>query len=208
MKKAGGVIVAAVVGGKLLQTRNKKNRHKNYELAKPYLPTMNEEKLLEFAKDTAPGKKTCVVIGGGVAGVASAYELCEKGHNVVLLERASGAGLECSAAPAGGMQRSNPTVDSSMWIAAVKSITGLAPFRYFRIDFWETLTDPQYLRWFAGFSHNGFIVSDVDHKFYQKQLLSFTNWAIDDIMSIISKKENVKKKHWSRGNWCFEVILR
>jgi hypothetical protein len=62
------------------------------------------------------------------------------------------------------------------------SITA-APFQYFKISFWETLSDPHFLRWFAGFTHNSAIVSTKTHHYYQKQLLNFTNWAIDDIIT-------------------------
>jgi hypothetical protein len=65
----------------------------------------------------------------------------------------------------------------------------VAPFQYFRMNFWETLTDPHFLRWFAGFTHNSAIVSDKEHEHYQKQLLSFTNWSIDDIIAIMKTED-------------------
>jgi glycine/D-amino acid oxidase-like deaminating enzyme len=53
-----------------------------------------------------------VIIGGGVAGIASAYELCEKGHNVILLEKYEDTGQQCSAAPAGKQISENVLVDN------------------------------------------------------------------------------------------------
>jgi hypothetical protein len=67
------------------------------------------------------------------------------------------------------------------------SITA-APFQYFKISFWETLSDPHFLRWFAGFTHNSAIVSTKTHHYYQKQLLNFTNWAIDDIITTMKSE--------------------
>ena len=68
------------------------------------------------------------------------------------------------------------------------SLAFAAPFQYFRINFWETLTDPHYLRWFMGFSYNSAMVAEKKQRFYQGQMLNFTNWAIDDIFSTIEKE--------------------
>lgn len=196
MKKVGVLtttVFGTVMSVKLYHNHARNVHHKVVELAKPYLPTLNDDLLGNIASTTEKGKKTCVIIGGGIAGIASAYELCEKGHNVVLLEKFSDTGLQCSAAPAGGMQRSNPRVDSSMWIAAVKSLLGLAPFQYFRINFWDTLLDPHFVRWFAGFSHNSALVSEESHRYFQNHMLNFTNWAIDDIIAIM-KTEGLTEK--------------
>ena len=42
-----------------------------------------------------------VVLGGGVVGVAAAYYLARAGHEVTVLERREGAGLEASYANGG-----------------------------------------------------------------------------------------------------------
>jgi hypothetical protein len=124
-------VLGTAVTVKLYQKHDKEQRHKQRELAKPYLPTLDEDLLERISAKTAKDKKTCVIIGGGVAGIASAYELCEKGHNVILLEKYEDTGQQCSAAPAGGMQRSNPTVDSTMWLSAFQSILGIGKYHMY-----------------------------------------------------------------------------
>jgi D-amino-acid dehydrogenase len=42
-----------------------------------------------------------MILGGGVVGVTSAYYLTREGHEVTVLERQPGAGLETSFANAG-----------------------------------------------------------------------------------------------------------
>lgn len=186
-KKVAVVLIGSLVGTKLFFNYQKRTRHRLRETAKPFAPTLVKEHLHSISENTAKGKKTCLVIGGGIAGVSTAHELCAKGHNVLMLERCSDTGLQCSSAPAGGMQRSNPSVDNSMWMAALRSLFGLVPCRYFRISLWETLTDPHFVRWFFGFTYNGFILPNETHDYYQNQMLDFTNWAIDSMLSDISK---------------------
>lgn len=121
------------------------------------------------------------------------------------------------------MQRSNSIVDASMWISAIKSVVGLGkvfivdmsvcvrcvcafiyllfctcttpsgPFQYFKISFWETLTDPHFLRWFANFAYNSAFVSDNENQHFHLEMLNFTNWAIDDIVSTV-KTEGLTKE--------------
>ena len=55
------------------------------------------------------GERRAVVVGGGVAGVTTAYQLVRRGFHVTLLEGSSRPGAHCSAVAAGGMQRSQPT---------------------------------------------------------------------------------------------------
>lgn len=74
MKKAGALsaaVLGSVVTAKLYHNHDKERRHKMTELAKPYLPTLKVDLLGEVASTTDKEKKTCVIIGGGVAGIAS-----------------------------------------------------------------------------------------------------------------------------------------
>ena len=46
-----------------------------------------------------------LIIGPGVVGVSTAYQLAKRGHEVVVLEPRALPGEECSACAAGGMSR-------------------------------------------------------------------------------------------------------
>lgn len=74
MKKVAVVssaVLGTVVTVKLYQKHDKEQRHKQRELAKPYLPTLDKGLLERVSSETSQDKKTCVIIGGGVAGIAS-----------------------------------------------------------------------------------------------------------------------------------------
>ena len=66
--------------------------------------------------DGARGKQQrAVVIGAGTVGVSLAYQLARRGYNVAVIDAASDVSAECSAAPAGGMARSNAIVSRGTW---------------------------------------------------------------------------------------------
>lgn len=68
---ASAAVLVSVIAAKRFQNHNKEVHHKAKELAKPYLPTLQQD-LLENALTTVQkGKKTCVIVGGGVAGITS-----------------------------------------------------------------------------------------------------------------------------------------
>ena len=77
-----------------------------------------------------------------VEGITAAYKLALKGHSVALLEPRSEPGKECSSCAAGGMQRSNPIVDKSTWLAVTKSFFPFTkmPYEFFHIDWLSTVT--------------------------------------------------------------------
>lgn len=168
-----------------------------------------KEQLWTFANTstTNKNKKQVVVIGGGVVGVTAAYKLAQAGHSVALLEPRSEPGQECSACAAGGMQRSNPTVDKDSWISVLKCIAPSSryifggsdeSFKFFHIDWWETLTDPFFLRWVATFTRTSlFPPSDQQEK--QKQMLAFTNYAVDDMVKMMNDRKD-KMAHKSGYN--------
>lgn len=80
MKKVGAfsaAVVGSVVILKQYQNYVKELKHKQCELAKPYSPTLQDDLLKEIAKKAGGGQKTCVIIGGGVAGITSVRtEVC------------------------------------------------------------------------------------------------------------------------------------
>jgi D-amino-acid dehydrogenase len=51
-----------------------------------------------------------IVIGGGIAGITSAYALARDGHEVVLLERQRYPGMETSFANGGQLSATNAEV--------------------------------------------------------------------------------------------------
>ena len=67
------------------------------------------------------GPKKAVVVGAGVAGVSTAYQLAKKGWNVTLLEASHSPGSQCSAVAAGGMQKSNPVLTKESWGEVMRS---------------------------------------------------------------------------------------
>ena len=62
-----------------------------------------------------------VFIGAGIAGVCTAYQLGKRGYVVTVIDSADNPGTQCSAVPAGGMQKSNPTIDRDSWVAVMSS---------------------------------------------------------------------------------------
>lgn len=163
-----------------------------------------KNELWSFSPSTTTAhKKQCIIIGGGVVGVTAAYKLASKGHSVVLLEPNLAPGKECSSCAAGGMQRSNPTVDKGTWIAVTKSflpftryIFGGAqePYQFFHIDWLQTLSDPFFLRWSATFAKTSLFPSSDQHRLQMEQL-SFTNYAVKDMMQMMQDKEDSMAKN-------------
>jgi tRNA A37 threonylcarbamoyltransferase TsaD len=79
MKRVGAIstaLLGSVMTAKLYRNYNKKNIHKLHELSKPYMSTLREDLLEDIASKSDQEKKTCVVIGGGVAGLASVRQEC------------------------------------------------------------------------------------------------------------------------------------
>ncbi|WP_024544713.1 FAD-dependent oxidoreductase [Picosynechococcus sp. NKBG15041c] len=65
--------------------------------AKPH-PTIHQQESLDLPRHHTQGKKV-VVIGGGLAGLASAYELSQRGFQVTLLEKAPQLGGKVASWP-------------------------------------------------------------------------------------------------------------
>ena len=175
MKRLSGLgvstlAVAAVV--KASQTRARRQREaaaQNSPAATIHMKRLDPNLLLHSTEKTK--KKQCVVLGAGVAGVTTAYEMGKLGYEVTILDKCEDISQECSKAPAGGMQKINPAVDAAMWMSAAKSLMPeigsdnssvskkYEDFRFFRIGWWNALTDPHFLRWFLDFTFNSFFGS-------------------------------------------------
>lgn len=153
-------------------------------------------------------KKQCIIIGGGVVGVTAAYKLALKGHSVVLLEPNAQPGKECSACAAGGMQRSNPTVDKGTWISVTKSLIPLTtyllggkhePYKFFHIDWCQTLTDPFFLRWSYTFAKTSLFPCS-NQKNLQMEQLAFTDYAVRDMVKMMEDRKDPMAKRSGYNN--------
>mmetsp|Transcript_43950 Transcript_43950/g.106556 ORF Transcript_43950/g.106556 Transcript_43950/m.106556 type:complete len:552 (-) Transcript_43950:141-1796(-) len=152
-------------------------------------------------KSSDDKKKNVIVVGGGVVGVTAAYKLALAGHSVTVLEPRTEPGQECSACAAGGMQKSNPTVDRNTWVAVLKSTApGLIPlwqgqdFKFFHIDWGETITDPFFLRWLFTFTMTSLLPSPDQEK-KQEDMLNFTKFAVEDMIKMMKDpKDKMAKK--------------
>ena len=143
------------------------------------------------AEDTktagATDDKTAVVIGGGVAGVSSAYQLARRGYRVTLLDKATGPGRECSAVSAGGMQRSNPVINKESWLALIRSWTSQTEYKFFHIQWLRSLTDPYFLRWVTLLSYYS-LVEPPSLKQRQEEQFLFTQYSLQCIHDFIQER--------------------
>jgi hypothetical protein len=136
--------------------------------------------------------KSAIVIGAGVVGVATAYQLAKRGYSVAVLEPMDAPGEECSACAAGGMQRSNPVVDKDSWIAVAKCLVPhwMRPskhqYDFFHISWVNCLTDPFFWRWVATFTQTSLIPSK-QHTSKQADMLDFTNYAVNEMVKMLEK---------------------
>lgn len=149
-------------------------------------------------------KQRVIVVGAGVVGVATAYKLAQMGHSVAILEPRPESGEECSACAAGGMQRSNPVVDRDSWVAVFKCIAPRISklvlggpsesFRFFQIDWYNTLSDPFFLRWVMTFTKTSlFPCADQNQK--QQEMLKFTDYAVGDMVKMMEdRSDDMSKK--------------
>jgi glycine/D-amino acid oxidase-like deaminating enzyme len=109
--------------------------------------------------------------------------------------------LQCSSCAAGGMQRSNPTVDKETWLAVTKSFIPFTrylfggtrePYQFFHIDWFDTLSDPFFLRWSAMFAKTSLFPSDQNRS--QMDQLSFTNYAVRHLVEMMENNSSMAKK--------------
>lgn len=153
--------------------------HINNNTLHSYLsPNVKEEIETSVVSFHSNRSRRAVVIGAGVAGISSAYELHQNGFEVIVVDASiGGPGTECSAVAAGGMQRANPVVDRKSWRAISSNLFFGSEFRYFYIDWIKALTDPHFARWSLSFAYNS-LVQPKSLLRQQDEMLKFTDWAI------------------------------
>ncbi|CAM9429539.1 unnamed protein product, partial [Phaeothamnion confervicola] len=164
------------------------------------------------AKPMASGEheRKAIVIGAGVVGTCTAYELAKKGYKVVVIDAAAGPGQECSACAAGGMQRSNPLVNRSSWVDVLRASfpslfsrgedgaaggadrSGSEPYRFFHVQWRSVLADPHFWRWLAGFSYFS-LAQPREQAARQKEMLAFTDWAVDE-MAVLMRRHGIAER--------------
>ena len=117
-----------------------------------------------------------------MAGVCTAYELGKKGYGVTVLDFSEGPAEQCSAVPAGGMQKSNPTVNRDSWLAVINSwnpFTSCPEDKCFHVNWLKTITDPHFLRWAMLFSYKSIKNRNDFEQDRQHHQFKFTLFALD-----------------------------
>lgn len=151
------------------------NTNTAYAYSSPAIQDETETSVVSFHGNRS---RRAVVIGAGVAGISSAYELHQNGFEVIVVDASiGGPGAECSAVAAGGMQRTNPVVDRKKWREILSNLCFGSEFRYFYVDWIKTLTDPHFVRWSLSFVYNS-LVQPKSLLHQQDEMLKFTDWAI------------------------------
>jgi D-amino-acid dehydrogenase len=178
---AKGVTAAAAGVGAWTYHRYDQVIHREQQL-----PT---HRLNVFGSDNHP--KQAIVVGAGVVGVCTAYQLARRGYDVAVIEPMSAPGEECSACAAGGMQRSNPVVDKDSWISVAKCLVPhwMRPsrhFDFFHIDWARCLTDPFFLRWVTTFTKTS-LWPDEHQESKQADMLDFTDYAVKEMIEMLEK---------------------
>ncbi|KAL3910783.1 MAG: hypothetical protein SGILL_007558, partial [Bacillariaceae sp.] len=147
---------------------------------------------------TSATKKQAIVIGAGVVGVCTAYQLAKRGYEVAVIEPMTEPGEECSACAAGGMQRSNPVVDRDSWVATMKCLVPhwlrwpadaahrRRHFDFFHIDWMQTLADPFFLRWVTTFTKTSLFPDDKQAS-KQEDMLDFTDYAVGEMIHMLQR---------------------
>uniref|UniRef100_A0A0G4FXE8 FAD dependent oxidoreductase domain-containing protein n=1 Tax=Chromera velia CCMP2878 TaxID=1169474 RepID=A0A0G4FXE8_9ALVE len=138
----------------------------------------------------------CYVIGAGVVGVSTAYEVAKQGFDVVVLDSGSREVAECSRAATGGMQRMVMCIDFFSWLKSFRSFLPSPPWAKppDGLPFWHakpshTLCDLHFLRWFLTYTLHGMPFGySVNRKSRFYENLKFTTWAIDEMIEVMKNE--------------------
>ncbi|CEM37749.1 unnamed protein product [Vitrella brassicaformis CCMP3155] len=202
----------------------------------------------QSAARDAIARRQAIIVGGGVVGISTAYQLSKRGFDVSVIEAApllTAADGSASAVSAGGMQRVNVIMGPKEWAKTVQMFikSGITdrlaaaptqirhyfagaqgreetarkekeafekalvdpaanlkrlqePFNFFRLRS-RALWDPHFYWWLTQFTATSFLPLER-LKTRQKDMLSFTEWAID-LTSHAIHKEHLNVGHASTG---------
>ena len=164
-------------------------------LPQQHLQAFDDSKTSSKSSNIANQQQRVLIIGAGVVGVTTAYKLAQRGHKVTVLEPRAQPGEECSACAAGGMSRQNVVVDRDSWMAVLKCLIPRfgskskedSDFKFFEIDWFNSLSDPFFLRWVTTFTLKSLLPGHDQHK-RQHEMLKFTKYAVNDMVKMFENK--------------------
>ena len=125
-----------------------------------------------------------------MAGVCTAYELGRKGYGVTVVDFSESPAEQCSAVPAGGMQKSNPTVNRESWLSVIYSwnpFTSMPEDKFFHINLLKTITDPHFIRWIMLFTYNSIKNQNQYEQERQDHQFKFTLFALEKMKGVLKE---------------------
>lgn len=161
-----------------------------------------------------------MVVGGGVAGVCTAFQLARRGFRVTVLEASHDVSTECSAAAAGSLQRAPLRIDSSVWRMAFLSwLPAWTRRALMSAEDWQAngpsnftfchvkpgaLADVHFLRWFSRFARHSILEPVEVQQARQQNLSAFLGWSVDRMQHVLSRYPSLA----SDGNYSSAGLLR
>eukprot|EP00927_Polykrikos_kofoidii_P059708 TRINITY_DN54849_c0_g1_i1.p1 TRINITY_DN54849_c0_g1~~TRINITY_DN54849_c0_g1_i1.p1 ORF type:complete len:495 (+),score=66.06 TRINITY_DN54849_c0_g1_i1:99-1583(+) len=127
-------------------------------------------------------KNTAIVIGAGVAGICSAYQLTKRGYEVLVLDTLEGAaaGGSSSAAAAGGMDIAHKFSTSAEWRKMFGQLLPIGDsFRFFYISWLDVIGDVFYWRWLARFASESLFATAAHIEKKNSSFLPLVEWGIE-----------------------------
>jgi D-amino-acid dehydrogenase len=135
--------------------------------------------------------KRAIVIGGGVAGVTTAFTLARRGYRVKVFEARDAVACECSNAGAGEMQLSPINTSRRTFLTALLHV--FVPLTMFSdgyfpsvvLDFKGTWGSVHWLRWLCHFSADSLFASDAHINRKTDEMLKFTDFSVKKLSQLM-----------------------
>lgn len=155
-------------------------------------------------------KPTAVVVGGGVAGICSAYRLARKSYDVIVLdatpEGAAGKGSS-SAAAAGGMDKGHKFSTPKDW---QKMVAQLVPFgggyRFFQISWVDVLPDLFFWRWLARFASESLFATEQRIEEKRALFRPVVAWGIEQTVKTMREVPGLESASHFRAAGSVQVV--